>query len=159
MTMKKVSKSSLSAQSEREIYQCTYSATCTLLHPTYVRKFRQDKELDPQAGGSTAVRSLGVKAQNFVNRICSGHVIQPGRRSQKANGTKGRQAKVPGRQGVLPAQTISLGKVLLSDHNHGPVQQTRRNRDNGVSQHPIANRDWIIPSLPAEVARGCVLWS
>ena len=116
-----------------------------------VRKFRQDKELHPQPGGSTAIRRFGVKAQNFVPLIGCYHVPQPRCRAGKSNGGKGRQGKIPGRQNVPPVPSIALGKIFLPGHNQGAVQDTKSQRNDGMIHHPISDRYGIVIGFPTIV--------
>ncbi len=67
--------------------------------------------------------------------------------SRKANDGKDRKPKIPQGQTGPPAPGVALGKVGLSNGNHGPVSQNGQDGNPGVFSHPVADVNGVVGRL------------
>jgi hypothetical protein len=96
----------------------------------YLRNLAEHKELHPHASHSGSKVRFRIHTQVLLHGIIRQEMKQRGCRSNKPNGRKGGQSKVPAGHDIAPVPWFSILKVGLTSDNEESVH------DNGSDGDP-----------------------
>jgi len=114
-------------------------------------EFAEDKELDPESGGSGSVERRGVVAQVIAEGVVSQIVEELGSRSDGADPGKETETQVPEGEKTSPAPRRSTLHVSLTPEDQDDVGDACPNGDHGTVLHPCQCGDGIVEPFKREV--------